>query len=399
MLLKFLASATTAVPLLPEQATAATPSISMVASASTGPLITSVVTSEASAASGPKPIQIPSPQPWPGVVTCGNRQGLYAGYWQISAYEVVGFIWLAGRVRLTLSNCRPVQMNESGELVGEIVRRYDRQAFRWANGILQPLGFLGGTDGQGGRVSTVAAISAGGVIAGSSTTDTANSHAWRIVRGQMQDLGTLGGNYSTATAVNDLGQVAGASARPDGTTHAFAWSNGRIYDLGTLGGSSSTARAVNNTGWVVGSSATASGGLRAYLWRQGSMTDLGVLPGDQFSEAVAINRQGDVLVHSIGDRQRAFVWTAGRRTEISLPTEGFEPAGLTDNGLVAGTIQAPAGGSRAATWHQGVLRERGSLGGSYSSVLATTVNGALLGSSASVDNSQHAAVWPPDPGA
>ncbi|MCM3884732.1 HAF repeat-containing protein [Frankia sp. R82] len=290
-------------------------------------------------------------------------------------------------------------MNESGELVGETVRRYDRQAFRWANGVLQPLGFLGGGDGQGGRVSTVAAISTSGIIAGSSTTDTAASHAWRIVHGRMQDMGTLGGDHSTATAVNDRGQVVGASSLPDGTTHAFAWSDSRIYDLGTLGGSSSTAQAVNNAGWVVGSSTTASGRSHAYLWRRGYMTDLGVLPGDQASEAVAINRQGNVLVRSIGDRQRAFLWVEGSRTEISLPTGGFDPAGLTDDGLVAGMVQSPAGGSHAATWHQGVLRQHEGLGGRDSSVVATTSNGMLLGSSATADNGRHAAVWPATPGA
>ncbi len=81
----------------------------------------------------------------PGQLTCGTGDGTVAGFWQRSAYEV-------------------------GGLVGDIVSHYTAQAFRWARGTCQPLGYLGGTDELGGDYSyastiTAAATSAAGVMA------------------------------------------------------------------------------------------------------------------------------------------------------------------------------------------------------------------------------------------
>jgi probable HAF family extracellular repeat protein len=64
----------------------------------------------------------------------------------------------------------------------------------------------------------------------------------------MADLGTLGGHYSTASGINNLGQVAGESTIQNFDTHAFLYSAGAIQDLGTLGGTYSTSFALNDSG-------------------------------------------------------------------------------------------------------------------------------------------------------
>ncbi|WP_308301305.1 HAF repeat-containing protein [Frankia sp. Mgl5] len=343
-----------------------------------------------------KPVLIPAPQPWPGRVVCSDRSGLCAGYWQSSPYGVVGFLWRGGRLQQLPGGSRPTAINEHGVIIGDIIGRYDRQAFSWVDGKWQPLGFLGGTDTIGGWTSSAAAVNTFGVIVGTSSTDSGNSHAYRLTAGRMQDLGALGGSYSSAAAINDSGLVVGSSQRQYGSTHAFAWSNGKIRDLGTLGGSESQAVAVNNAGQIIGSSLTAAGAWHAFLWQRGHMTDLGVLPGDGVSEAVALTSRGEVLVRSTGAHPRGFLWSAGRRIELGPAASGFDPVGLNERGLVAGTMSTPSG-PHAATWYRGTLTDHGTLGGPYSDVAAVTAGNMLVGSATTADLFPHAAVWPAEP--
>ena len=52
--------------------------------------------------------------------------------------------------------------------------------------------------------------------------------------GVMQPLGTLGGSESEAMAINDLGQVVGWARSSNGRTRAFLWQNGVMRDLGSF---------------------------------------------------------------------------------------------------------------------------------------------------------------------
>ncbi|WP_242424891.1 HAF repeat-containing protein [Frankia sp. EI5c] len=289
----------------------------------------------------------------------------------------------------------PTAINSSGVVVGDIVGRYDRQAFRWFRGVWQPLGFLGGTDTLGGRISTATAVNTSGKIVGTSTTAAGEFHAFELVGATMKDLGTPG-SHSSAAAVNDLGQTVGTHQRPDGSTRAALWWDRRMYDLGTLGGPVSYPVSINNAGQVVGHSLTADGQLRAFLWQRGHMTDLGVLPGDQNSEALAITSHGQVLVRSVGTQNRGFLWINGQRIELGPAASAFDPVDINDNGLVAGTMSA-AGGQRAATWYRGALTVHGTLGGPYSSVAKVTAGNALVGSATREDLLPVAAVWPAAP--
>jgi probable HAF family extracellular repeat protein len=77
-------------------------------------------------------------------------------------------------------------------------------------------------------------------------------------------------------------------------------------DLGTLSGEAgaSIANAINDRGQVVGSSSTASGEGHAFFWERGSMVDMGTLPGGTSSDALAINRRGQVAGISNSPRYR-----------------------------------------------------------------------------------------------
>jgi probable HAF family extracellular repeat protein len=149
----------------------------------------------------------------------------------------------------------------------------------------------------------------------------------------MIDLGTLGGAWGGAGALNNRGQVIGNSslaADPGaclgiGNTancHPFFWDDGKLIDLttDTIGGSPVTAQAINDAGEVVGAATFSTNRpFDAYLWRHGVATDLGTLPGDCFSEAFAINAEGQVVGQSIACdfSTRSFLWENGSMFDLN----------------------------------------------------------------------------------
>ncbi|CAO5236085.1 HAF repeat-containing protein [Frankia sp. AgKG'84/4] len=330
----------------------------------------------------------------PGQVTCGTADGLLAGFWQRSPYEVTGFVWRAGVLRVLPQSSRPNAINKAGFLVGDIISRYSRQAFRWAYGQYQPLGYLGGTDELGGRWSQAAGINVRGQIVGTTSIGNGDRHAYIIAGDGMVDLGTLGGLTSEGVAINDLGQICGNSATATGRSYAFVWSNGHIYSIGALGGGGwSRAVGLNNRSQVVGTSEMSGGVSRAFLWERGRLRALPPLPGDQHTEAVGINDNGEILVRSIGAQTNAFVWFCGRSTRIASLGGRVDPAGIDAEGYVAGTATNAAGNDHAFRWHRGITTDLGTLGGAYSSAACITPSHTVGGGSAVAQGVPQAAFW------
>jgi probable HAF family extracellular repeat protein len=125
-------------------------------------------------------------------------------------------------------------------------------------------------------------------------------------KGGMVSLGTLPGfTHSEAVAISENGTIAGVATGAGefpNRSRAILWQAGglAIQDLGTLaGGTDSRARGVNNRGEVVGTSTSAEGN-RAFVWTASSgMRDLNALvtvPGLVMTEALSVNRRGDILV-------------------------------------------------------------------------------------------------------
>lgn len=125
-------------------------------------------------------------------------------------------------------------------------------------------------------------------------------------KGGIVSLGTLPGfTHSEAVAVSENGSIAGlatgAGASPN-RSRAVLWQPGglAIQDLGALpGGADSRARDVNNRGEVVGRSTSAKGS-RAFIWTAATgMLDLNTLvtvPGLVMTDALSVNKRGDILV-------------------------------------------------------------------------------------------------------
>jgi probable HAF family extracellular repeat protein len=121
-------------------------------------------------------------------------------------------------------------------------------------------------------------------------------------------------------------------------------------DLGTVGGDSSNAYNVNEAGQIAGTSTTSSGEIHAFLWQNGVMTDLGTLGGS-----------------------------------TSRPTTILPSSPLSEAGHVIGlsTIAGDDTEAHSFIWHDGVMRDLGTLGGwgnqhtearAVNSILATSAD-------------------------
>lgn len=167
----------------------------------------------------------------------------------------------------------------------------------------------------------------GAFVAGDASAQNTTTHAflWSSTTG-MQDLGSIGGGNSHAYGINNAGQVVGYYEYL-GTFRAFLWSASTgMQDLGTLGGDFAAASGINGAGQVVGASRTASGEVHAFLWTATSgMLDLGDTLRGTFSDAVAINEQGEITgtASGVGDiRYVAFLRTPPQRWMKTLGTLG-----------------------------------------------------------------------------
>jgi len=97
-------------------------------------------------------------------------------------------------------------------------------------------------------------------------------------------------------------------------------------DLGTFGGASSYANDINSDGTVVGSADNAAELRRAFRWTPlGGMTDLGTLPGDDWSMAISITDDGQILGQSgsssVSTSRGTYVlWSSdGTITALAIP--------------------------------------------------------------------------------
>ena len=150
----------------------------------------------------------------------------------------------------------------------------------------------------------------------------------------------------------------------------------RLTDLGTLGGSFAAARGINNLDQVVGESDTGRlpdrRVLHAFLWEAGRMTDLG--PADRDSIVYAINDSGQAAgVYFDPDKHTAaFRYAGGTATPLSPDSKA---EAINNTGQVVGVSAAGA-----FLWNSGTVTYLGGLGGSGGQASAINDLGQIAGS-------------------
>src|SRR5690606_17172211 len=146
----------------------------------------------------------------------------------------------------------PVEIGETGAMVGTTAGAGDRQVIAWAapDAAPQPLAAPGGlpcTAAPGAAINASEQIVATCMVGG-----VTRAIYWpsREAPGLLLDM--LGGTASAAGGMNDLGQMAGSVTR-DGRSIPVIWmqegSSIRAFELGIVSpGAEASALAINNTG-------------------------------------------------------------------------------------------------------------------------------------------------------
>jgi probable HAF family extracellular repeat protein len=209
------------------------------------------------------------------------------------------------------------------------------------------------------------------------------------------------GPLATLDGINDHGVVAGSNT----AGHAALW-DARAHllrDLGLLPGSyNSQALAIDKHGNVAGvSRAPLDGPYQAHAFRWTAargMVDLGTL-GGTFSSALAMNDRGLVVGYStpVGDQHnRAFAWSSTRGIRNLGVLSGMTDSVATDvntAGQVTGYTYGH-GQVRAFRWSpRAGMIDLGSLGGQDTQAWEINDHGAVVGTSTTAIGAQHVFRW------
>lgn len=262
------------------------------------------------------------------------------------------------------------------------------------------------------------------------------------------DLGTFGGSNSgipdaPTRALNNRGMLVGSAETsiPDPTfpnscifcgdpviVHAFAWQNGALTDMGALPGTNTSgANWISDSGLSVGFSSDNNAidpllGIpetHATLWKNGEITDLGTLEGGYESVALGVNNGGQVVGVSanlvsdpfspLGTQNRIFIWQNGAMQDLGTlggPDAGFldffGAAAINQRGQVAScsyanSVPNPVTGVPTLDpflWERGVMRDLGSLGGTYGCAVSLNNREQVVGySNLAGDLAFHPFLW------
>ncbi len=212
----------------------------------------------------------------------------------------------------------------------------------------------------------------------------------------MTDLGSLGDGVSLGFGINATGEIVGRSylKKTVSTTGCppthmcvthpadpFSWVAGKMTDLGSLGGIFSEALAVNRTGDVVGDS---NGD--AFLVHNGKMSDLG--PG----AARGINDFGEIVG---GTSLHAFLVSGGQMTTLpDLASSGYSDAkGINNNHQIVGVSNNASDFAHAVLWSNGTITDLGTLGGTQSAAYAINGLGQITGWAQTATGATHVFLW------
>jgi probable HAF family extracellular repeat protein len=143
--------------------------------------------------------------------------------------------------------------------------------------------------------------------------------------------------------LNRRGEVVGTSWNlQHGAFEGFLRSGNQVIGLGTLPGHKfSEAYAVNDNGDVAGAAFVDNGNYwvkRAFLWKDNEMIDLGVLPDGEWSSALAVNNARQVVGYAVtaDDVVHPVLWQAGSMIDLASVTGPGRAVAINEKGTLVG---------------------------------------------------------------
>lgn len=254
-------------------------------------------------------------------------------------------------------------INNSKQIVGnstDITGNY-RHGFLWdATSGMQDIGTVGNN-----AYSFAKDINNNGVVVGYSppNNDRERASIWDATNG-MQYLDVSVGVMSRAESINDNGIVVGNySTITDGIwqRHAFSWdSDNGMQNLNTIIDSDSKAFDINNNGQIVGLVDTEIGNPHATMWDStGGLLDLGTLGNGDFSWALGINDNGQVVGGSTDKNNnnadiKAYMWdSVNGMQDLGTPFGyGSQAYGINNNGAIVGNYDDGVAIASAFLWDE-----------------------------------------------
>lgn len=312
------------------------------------------------------------------VLALGGDLGSSPALWENGKLTVIG--------RLGGQESQALALNERGQVVGwsDTKRRgpagghaFAHHAFLWQSGRVRDLGTLGGAE------SEAFGLNDRGQVVGWANTSSGARHAFLWQSGHMRDLGTLGGSNSVATLINEHGQVAGSSTTGSRSSwrRPFLWQNGRMRDLGAVYGGLPDMKAVdiNERGDVIGrliwsGEGTHSPG-RAWLWHAGRTRGLPTCGVDAIP--FAMNDRGEVVgasLHFDDGFQDPVLWRNGSMTVLIGSCKDEDSLGgandISESGQIVGyyMLLTANAETRAFLWQAGRRTDLPALEGATDSV-------------------------------
>ncbi len=224
-------------------------------------------------------------------------------------------------------------------------------------------GYVQGTGTLGGDRTEGRAINDAGNMAGFSSIKTADgsrvyqSFVHHYATSYMQNIGTLGdGKESRAYGINNNGKVVGwSNTQADGLDH-----KAYVYDMETetmsalsgplLGGERSFAFDINDKDQIVGTATTANGSAFGFMYKDGVAQSVGSIDNSGFSEANAINENGQVTGFSLDADKNysAYIWDETNGMQ-KIDGMGGDAKGhdINNKGMVVGEARDENGGRHA----------------------------------------------------
>lgn len=237
--------------------------------------------------------------------------------------------------------------------------------------------------------AAISAAAAWGAVAPPATSRPSEAGRWGVERLPRVEAGRC-----YAAGIDRSRQVAGYCRDPTVEHHPVVWRGRRAVRISRM---DAFVTAINDRGDVVGGTADAAPwGVRAFLWQRGKMRNLGAL-GRQWSRATALNRRGEIVGITWSDApprpSAGFLRRRGRMTFLPPARTPWDPAAISDNGVIVGVRRWSSGRVRAVVLRGGRLVELGTLGGRDSAAASINSAGVVVGWSNVGGGSMRAFRW------